>query len=59
MYMHHKLDEYTTKLRKESFPVKVYQDTLQKLMQAEVNQAEAQGKEQAAEAPKSQPKSGD
>ena len=59
MYMHHKLDEYTTKLRKESFPVKVYQDTLQKLMQAEVNQAEAQGKEQAAEAAKSQPKAGD
>jgi hypothetical protein len=38
MYVHHKLDEYTTKLRKESFPVKVYDDTLQKIMQAEVDQ---------------------
>jgi len=41
MYMHHKLDEYTTKLRKESFPVEVFQDTLQKIMQAEVGQPEA------------------
>ena len=49
MYMHHQLDEYTTKLRKESFPVKVYQDNLQKIMQAEVNEVEAQHKQQAAE----------
>jgi len=41
MYVHHKLDEYTTKLRKESFPVEVFQDTLQKIMQAEVGQPEA------------------
>jgi len=41
MYMHHKLDEYTTKLRKESFPVEVFQDTIQSLMQAEVGQPEA------------------
>jgi peptidyl-prolyl cis-trans isomerase C len=49
MYVHHALDEYTTKLRKESFPVKVYQDTLQKIMQAEVGEVEAQRKQQAAE----------
>jgi parvulin-like peptidyl-prolyl isomerase len=41
MYMHHKLDEYTTKLRKESFPVAVFQDTLQRIMQAEAGEPEA------------------
>jgi len=41
MYVHHKLDEYTTKLRKESFPVEVFQDTIQSIMQAEVGQPEA------------------
>ena len=49
MYMHHKLDEYTTKLRKESFPVEVYQDTLQKIMQAEVGQPKETTSEAAPE----------
>jgi parvulin-like peptidyl-prolyl isomerase len=48
MYMHHKLDEYTAKLRKESFPVEVFQDTLQKIMQAEVGQPEPEASGQGA-----------
>lgn len=36
MMIHARLDEYTTKLRKESFPVEIYQETLNRLMQEEV-----------------------
>ena len=41
MMIHARLDEYTRKLRKESFPVEIYQETLNRILQQEVAAPEA------------------
>lgn len=36
-YIHKKLDEYVVNLRKDQFPVEIYEDTLIQLVQQEAN----------------------
>jgi len=43
MLIHAKLNAYTTKLRQESYPVEVYQETLNRIMLKELGQAKETG----------------